>query len=76
MVCMDLPGGSVVKNPPAMQETQVVSLDQEDPLDEEMAIHSSILAWEIPWRSLAGLKSQTQLSMHVCVICILCFDVI
>ena len=71
---MDLPGGSVVKNPPAMQETQVVSLGQEDPLDEEMAIHSSILAWEIPWRSLAGLKSQ--LSMHVCVICILCFDMI
>ena len=73
---MDLPGGSVVKNPPAMKETQVVPLGQEDPLEEEMAIHFSILAWEIPWSSLAGLKSQTQLSMHACVICILCFDMI
>ena len=42
-------GGSGVKNPPAMQETQVQSLDQEDPLWKEMATHSSILAWEIPW---------------------------
>ena len=41
-------GGSVVKNPPAMQETQVQSLGQEDPLEEEMATHSSILAWRIP----------------------------
>ena len=55
MVCMDLPGGSVVKNPPAMQETQVVSLDQEDPLDEEMPTHSSIPAWRTSGqRSLAG----------------------
>ena len=37
-----------VKNPPAIQETQVQSLGQEDPLEEEMAIHSSILAWKIP----------------------------
>ena len=43
-----LPGGSVVKNLPAMQETWVRSLGQEDPLEKEMAIHSSILAWEIP----------------------------
>ena len=40
------PGGSVVKNPPAMQETQVWSLGREDPLEKEMAIHSSILAWK------------------------------
>ena len=39
----------MVKNPPAMQETQVGSLDQEYPLEKEMATHSSILAWEIPW---------------------------
>ena len=42
----------VVKNPPASAgdiETQVRSLGQEDPLDKEMATHSSILAWEIPW---------------------------
>ena len=38
-----------VKNPPAMQETQVRSLGGEDPLEKEQATHSSILAWEIPW---------------------------
>ena len=38
------PGGSVVKNPPAMQETQVRPLGQEDTLENEMATHSSILA--------------------------------
>ena len=37
-----------VKNQPAMQETQVQSLDQEDPMEKEMATHSSLLAWEIP----------------------------
>ena len=45
----------MVKNLPAMQETQVRSLGQEDPLEEEMATHSSILAWRIPWtESLEG----------------------
>ena len=39
----------VVKNPPAMQETLVWSLGQEDPLEEGMATHSRILAWRIPW---------------------------
>ena len=46
-----LPDGSVVKNPPAMQEPQetwVRSLGQEDPLKKEMATHFSIFAWEIP----------------------------
>ena len=38
-----------VKNLPAMRETQVRFLSQEDPLEKEMAIHSSILAWKIPW---------------------------
>ena len=38
----------MVKNPPAMQETPVQSLGQEDPLEEGMATHSSILAWRIP----------------------------
>ena len=37
------------KNPPIMQEMRVRSLDGEDPLEEEMAIHSGILAWKIPW---------------------------
>ena len=41
-------GGSVVKNPHVMQETWVQFLVLEDPLEKEMAIHSSILAWEIP----------------------------
>ena len=39
----------LVKNPPAMQETQVLSLGGEDPLEMGMATHSSILAWRIPW---------------------------
>ena len=39
----------MVKKQPAMQETQVQSLGQEDSLEEEMATHSSILAWRIPW---------------------------
>ena len=39
----------MVKNLPAMQETWVRSLGQEDPLEKEMATHSSILVWKIPW---------------------------
>ena len=50
---MGFPGGTVVKNLPAMQETQVQSVGQEDPLDEEMATHSSILAL-IPWTEEPG----------------------
>ena len=46
------PGGSVVKN--AMQEMQAWSQGQEDPLEKEMATHSSILAWEIPWMEEPG----------------------
>ena len=38
----------MVKNPPTVQQTQVPSLGQEDPLEKEMATHSSILAWKIP----------------------------
>ena len=49
---------SVVKNLPVMQEIQVQSLGQEDPLEKEMATHASILAWEIPWiEELGGLHS-------------------
>ena len=58
-----------VKNPPAMQETWVQSLGWKDPLEKEMATHSSILAWEIPWteepgglQSVGSQKSQTGLS--------------
>ena len=55
------PSGSAVKNPPAMQETQeawVRSLSRNDPLEEEMATHSGILAWELPGTGeLSGLQS-------------------
>ena len=49
----------MVKNLPAMQETQVQSLGWEDPLEEGMATHSSILAWRIPWtEEPGGLQSK------------------
>ena len=48
----------MVKSLPTMQETWVQSPGQEDPLEEEMATHSSILVWEIPWtEELGGLQS-------------------
>ena len=59
---MGLPGGSVVKNLPAnvgTQEMPVQSLGQEDPLEEEMATHSSILAWKIPWTEEPGRLEPT-----------------
>ena len=43
-----------IKNLLVMQETQVQSLGRDDPLEEEMATHSSILAWEIPWTEEPG----------------------
>ena len=56
----------IVKNLPAVQETQVQSLGWEDPLEKEMATHSRILAWRIPWieepggpQSMGLQKSQT-----------------
>ena len=59
----------MVKNPPMMQHTQVRSLGREDSLEKEMATHSRILAWEIPWteepgglQSMGSQKSRTQLS--------------
>ena len=47
-IYMQFPGGSVGKDPPARQETWARSLGWEDPLEEGMATHSSILAWRIP----------------------------
>ena len=44
----------MVKNLPAMRETQVQSLGREDPLEEAMAIHSYILAWKMPWTEEPG----------------------
>ena len=55
---MGIPGGSVVKNPLAIVEMRVQSLGQEDPLEDEMVTHTSILVWKIPWtEELGGLQS-------------------
>ena len=54
---LGFPGGTVAKNPPAMQEmqeTSVPSLGWEDPLEEGVATCSSVLAWEIPWTEEPG----------------------
>ena len=44
----------MVKNPPVLQDTQVQSLGQEDLLEKEMTIHSSVLGWRIPWTEEPG----------------------
>ena len=51
---LGFPGGSVVNNPPAKQEMRDQSQYQEDPLEGEMATHSGILDWEIPWTEEPG----------------------
>ena len=51
---MGFAGGSVVRNPPAMPETWVRSLGQEDPTKESMATHSTILAWRNSWTEKTG----------------------
>ena len=53
-IVVDFPSGSMVKNLPAKEESQVWSLGQEDPLEKEMATRSSSLAWEIPWIEKPG----------------------
>ena len=50
-----------IKNPPVMQETWLLSLGQEDPLEEGMATHSGILAWRIPWTGDPGGLQSVQL---------------
>ena len=68
-VCASLVA-QMVKNLPAMQKTWVQSLRQKDPLEKEMATHSSILAWRIPWTKKPGglqsmgSQSQTRLSYY------------
>ena len=54
-----IPVAQMVKNLPTMQETQVWFLGQEDPLEKEMAIHSSILVWRIPWTEEPGRLPST-----------------
>ena len=64
-----------VKNPPAIQETQVQSLGQEDPLEKGMATHSSMLAWRIPWTEEPGELQSMEVQrvghdsrdLHVCM---------
>ena len=54
---LGFPGGSVVKDPPAVQKTQetwVQSLGREDPLEEKMTTHSSVLAWNTSWKEKPG----------------------
>ena len=61
--CVGFPSGSVVKNLPAMQEMQEMwawCLGWEDPLEEGMATHSSVLAWRIPWTEEAGELQVTE----------------
>ena len=53
-VCLNSCPARLVKTPPAMQETAVQFLDQEDPLEKGKATHSSILAWRIPWTEELG----------------------
>ena len=67
---LGFPGGSLVKNLPANAGEMGSIPSWEDALEKEMAIHSSILAWEIPWteepgrpQSIGSQKSQTQLSI-------------
>ena len=63
---LNFPGGSVIKNLPTKQETQVQSLSWEDPLEKEMATHSSILDWEIPWTDKpGGLQSWSHQGLDV-----------
>jgi len=58
---MGFPGGSVVKNPPANAGDVVPSLGGEDPLEEGMATHPSILGWRIPWTEEPGGLQSTGL---------------
>ena len=73
---MDFPVAQMVKNPPAMWETWVRSLGQEDPLEEGMATHSSMLAWRIPkdrgawWAAVLGvaqsdMTEQLSIAQHM-----------
>ena len=61
MVFFGFPGGSVVKNSFAKQETQVQSLAQEDPLEKEMATHTNILPGKNPWTEESGGLQSTGL---------------
>ena len=59
VLALGFPGGSNDEESPSMQELQVQSLGQEDPLVKEMATHSSILTWRIPWTEEPGGQQST-----------------
>ena len=63
IVCRASSVAETVKHLPAMQETQVRSLGQEDPLEEGMATHSSILAWRILWTEEPGVLQSKESNM-------------
>ena len=56
---LTIPGGLVIKHLPVMQETQFQSLRWEDPLEKDIATHSSTLAWKIPWMEESGKLQST-----------------
>ena len=67
----------MVEKPPAMQETRVRSLGGEDPLEKEMATHSSTLAWKMPWtekprrlQSVGSQESDTTERLHFTSLCL------
>ena len=62
---MDFSGDSVVKNLPAVQETWVQFLGWENPLEKEMATHSSTLAWEIPWTEEPGGLQESDMTSQL-----------
>ena len=65
---MGFPSGSEVKNLPTKQETWVQSLGGEDALEKEIATHSSILSWRIPWtEEPGGLKSMESEKSLICL---------
>ena len=59
------PGAQMVKNLPAVWETQVRSLGREDPLEEAVAPHSSVLAWRIPWTEEAVAPHSSVLAWRI-----------
>ena len=63
----------MVKNPPAMQESQILSLGWKDPLEKEMAVHSSTIAWKIPWTEEPG-RLQSMGSQRVGHFTFTCFS--
>ena len=84
VICKGFPSDSAVKNPSTMQETRIQSLGQEDPLKEEMATHSSIPAWKIPWAEEPGRVDPKDLGVrynwvtehtHTNVICCIFIEV-